>query len=158
LKVTLDELRERIDFLDKALLHIIIQRLALMPLVTQIKKVKNMPIHQEDREKRIYESLENFAKEHGLNDEFLKELYRIIIAESKKLENHLLNIDDKNYEAINGHENFDELLALFQEASSRLIEFNGFMKSIDETHNNKMRQETIFDLFVYLTNCELGES
>jgi chorismate mutase len=156
LKVTLDTIRERIDFLDKALLLMINQRLALMPLVTQIKKEQNIPIYQQGREKRIYENLEKFAKDHELEEEFLKELFRLIITECKNVENHLLNKEDKMFEGLHLQEEDALQVGLFKEALSKISEFNGLMESIEKNFRTSGKQATAFEWMVFLTEREIG--
>ena len=77
-------LRIRIDNLDKKLLQLLKKRFELTKEVGKIKKIKNLTIEDKKRENEI---IENKIKNSNLNSKFIKEFFKLIFKESKKLQN-----------------------------------------------------------------------
>ena len=82
----LDQIRKEIDKIDDAIKYLLLVRMACIPIVTKIKKENNMEFHQPGREKKMYEKLKKFAHETGISDNLLKDIYKIIIQESIRME------------------------------------------------------------------------
>ena len=82
----LEDLRKRIDELDCELLDVISRRLALMPMVADVKREQNAPVNQEDRERELMEGMRKMAQERGMSADFVERIMAEIIAESKRIQ------------------------------------------------------------------------
>ena len=151
---TIDELRQRIDFLDKALLNILIQRLAIIPLVTKIKKKQDLCVYQPNREKNIYKSLEYYSKQNGVDSEFLKAIFAIIINQSKQIEHALMKQDIKDYEVFDSNQDKEEVLDMFNASFSKILELNSFMECLGKWHEDNNQGE-FYDLLSTLTDRQM---
>ncbi len=86
----LEEIREHIDRLDTALLLLLAERQSLMPYVAEEKRKKNLPIAHPKREQEIIKEKTELGKKYGLRKEYLEKIYRIIIEESKYIQENIL--------------------------------------------------------------------
>jgi chorismate mutase len=83
----LEEVRCKIDKLDKEILNLIEERFELVKEVARIKKLKKLPIRDLKREEEVIRS--KFALTE-LSEEFVAKFYRLLIDESiKQEEDHL---------------------------------------------------------------------
>lgn len=85
--MSIDEIRKKIDELDTELVKILAKRIELIKKVSDIKKKKNIPIHDPEREKEIIKEKKTIANELNLNPEFIEEIFEIILKESKNIQN-----------------------------------------------------------------------
>lgn len=79
----LKEIRESIDKIDKHILTLLDERFKLMPLVKDYKDKNNLPIDDPKREEQLLKRLKELAKEKNIDENFIADLYQLIIAESK---------------------------------------------------------------------------
>ena len=82
----LDTIRTHLDRLDESILLLLAERMSYMTLVAEYKKANNMPRFQPEREKAILEHKRALAKKHGLNPEFVEELFKRIIAHAHTIQ------------------------------------------------------------------------
>ncbi len=82
----LEDLRKQIDELDCELLEVISRRLAIMPMVADVKREQNAPVNQEDRERELMANIRRKADEVGLDPDFVERIMTEIIAESKRIQ------------------------------------------------------------------------
>jgi len=81
----IDTLREEINRLDDELLKIFNQRADLALKIGEIKKERQLPVYDPDREKRIFQRMK--AMNPGpLEDEAIVRLFERVIDESRRLE------------------------------------------------------------------------
>ncbi len=83
--MTIDEIRIRIDELDRQLLKIFNERAALALQIGEIKKEKGLPVYDPSREKRIFEAMKA-ANPGPLDDDAIVRMYERVIDESRRLE------------------------------------------------------------------------
>ncbi|MDO4727724.1 MAG: bifunctional 3-deoxy-7-phosphoheptulonate synthase/chorismate mutase type II [Bacteroidota bacterium] len=79
---SLNLLRTQIDQLDQKLLEVLVQRMILSSKIGEIKKEKNVAILQEKRWSQILNNMIENAKQKGLNQDFVEELFKLIHQES----------------------------------------------------------------------------
>ncbi len=79
----LQELRKKIDALDKELLLNLEERFELVNDVARLKKNKGLPIRDKEREEDVIKSKYGLTE---LPEEFVAKLFRLIIDESIKQE------------------------------------------------------------------------
>ena len=91
----LDEIRKKIDKIDREIIDLVAQRYALMPYVAEYKKRNNIPIKDEDREKLIFNKLRQLAIEKQVNPLLIHEIYKMIIDESCIIQKRYLEAELK---------------------------------------------------------------
>ncbi|MCK5699007.1 MAG: chorismate mutase [Candidatus Aenigmarchaeota archaeon] len=82
----LEDLRKQIDELDCELLEVISRRLALMPMVADVKREQNASVNQEERERELMANMRKMAQEREMSPDFVERIMREIIAESKRIQ------------------------------------------------------------------------
>lgn len=87
---SLDNLRERIDALDRELARILAERSRLIPKVVEAKLEQNLPIFQPEREARQYEKFATIAAEFGIDPDLVRKIFELIIEQSKDVQNRIL--------------------------------------------------------------------
>ncbi len=92
----INNLRNRIDEIDKGILDLINSRLAITQKIGLIKKEIQGPILDADREKRIIERL-NRLNNGPLGPNSLNRIFNTIMTESKKLQNYKEPAPDKEF-------------------------------------------------------------
>jgi chorismate mutase len=81
----IDHIRKEIDRLDNELLRIFNERAALALQIGEIKKQKDLPVYDPDREKRIFDRMQA-ANPGPLEDNAIVRLFERVIDESRRLE------------------------------------------------------------------------
>lgn len=79
----IEECREELDRIDNEILRLLAKRIEMSKKIGQIKRVANLPIHQPDRENALLENIRNQAQELGLPEEYVLELYKQILDQSR---------------------------------------------------------------------------
>jgi chorismate mutase-like protein len=82
----LDELREKIDSLDKELLSVLAERMALIPQVAQYKKANNVPRFQPDRERIVIENRRAIAEKLSVSPDLAEKIMKLIIEDAHRIE------------------------------------------------------------------------
>ena len=83
--MTIDELRDKIDFIDEQLLELFNDRATLALKIGEIKKTKGLPVYDPTREKLIFQRM----KERNcgpLDNLAIVRLFERVIDESRSLE------------------------------------------------------------------------
>ena len=92
----LEELREKIDDLDRELLEILATRLRVISQIGEYKKDNNVAVLQLERWKEISETRPEWAKSMQLNADHILELYKIIHEESIRIQTEIMNKENVN--------------------------------------------------------------
>ena len=95
----LDLVREKLNMYDDAIKNLIALRMSLIPIVADIKIKNNLPLFQGKREDEIYNKIEKFSKENGVNPNLIKDIYKLIIADALRIEKDI--IEDSKSSSIN---------------------------------------------------------
>ncbi len=81
----LSDWRQRIDALNVDLLKLLNQRAECALAVATVKRAKNLPIHDPDRERQVLNVM--VAENKGpLSDESIRRIFSCIIEENRRLE------------------------------------------------------------------------
>ncbi len=83
---TLESYRKQIDAIDEELLTLLKKRLHIAEKIGMYKKENNIDVLDKSREHEIIEKLSNKAKEHGLPESLLKEIWRLLFEEAYRVE------------------------------------------------------------------------
>lgn len=113
----LDLVRKELNKYDDTIKILVALRMSLIPIVADIKIKNNLPLFQAKREAEIYNKIEKFALENGVNKELVKDIYKLIISDAMRIEekiskNEEESIINKNKEELNNDiikENFQRL-------------------------------------------------
>lgn len=82
----LGTLRERIDHLDRELVRIVAERLALCEEVAAVKERSGTAVIQPDRVREVVTSRRQFAIDAGVDPDFGEQLFRVLLAETHRIE------------------------------------------------------------------------
>jgi chorismate mutase len=84
--VTLESLRAQLDALDQVLLDTIRDRIRCCMRIAEVKRRNGVPMMQPDRIAIVQQRAASYAGEHGIDAEFLRHLYDLIIDETCRVE------------------------------------------------------------------------
>jgi chorismate mutase len=82
----LEELRKKINKIDNDLISLLFERTELSRKVAEYKKENNLEIYQPQREKEIIKEKRKLAEENNLDAEFIENLFKLIMENSKKIQ------------------------------------------------------------------------
>ncbi len=85
------QLRRHIDRIDIVIITALAERMSLMPDVADYKKKNDLSVFDEEREVEIMKKLKNIAKEQGLEESFVEEIFLSCFNESKRIQNDVIN-------------------------------------------------------------------
>ena len=95
----LDLVRKELNNYDNIIKNMINLRMSLIPIVADTKIKNNLPLFQGKREDEIYNNIEIFAKENGVDYDLVKNIYKLIIENALKIEANIS--EDENNSVIN---------------------------------------------------------
>lgn len=75
----LEEIRKRIDDVDRRLMSLLAERSSLVGEVVHYKRARHMPVVDRAREDRMLERIAGVAKEHGVDPRVAQQVLRTII-------------------------------------------------------------------------------
>ncbi|NJL13790.1 MAG: bifunctional 3-deoxy-7-phosphoheptulonate synthase/chorismate mutase type II [Microscillaceae bacterium] len=78
----LDDLRDKIDSVDRELIEILKNRMVLVEKACEYKRANNITIFQVDRWNEIFRTRSEWARKMHLNQDFVTEIYKLIHVES----------------------------------------------------------------------------
>ncbi len=115
----INELRSKIDEIDKAIIELLEKRMRLVDQISKIKKQRGMPIYDGEREREVVETRVKMAAERGLSEELAREVFSAILHHSKRVQASRL---ESTVIAIYGYGGMARVLAkLFSKAGYEVI-------------------------------------
>ena len=84
--MSLQKFRKDIEKINSQILRILAKRNNISKKVGKYKKKYGMKIVDKNKEKNIYEDINQKAEKLGLNPRFAKDVFKIVIKESKRLQ------------------------------------------------------------------------
>jgi len=85
-KAYLKKLRKQVDETDNKIIELLKKRFEISKKIGKYKKQNNLSIKNKKREKHLLEKNKNKAKRHNLKPKFVKKLFKLILKESKKIQ------------------------------------------------------------------------
>jgi len=82
----LEELRARLGDIDESLLDQLRQRIECCMQIARVKKAYGVPMMQPHRIGVAQDRAAQYGEEHGIDQEFLRRLYDVIIEETCRVE------------------------------------------------------------------------
>ncbi|WP_219910101.1 chorismate mutase family protein [Variovorax sp. WS11] len=92
-EIALQALREELDQIDMRLLRVVRDRLECCGRIGHHKRQHGVPMMQPARIGVVQQRAATFAQAHGVNADFLRSLYELIIAETCRLEDEIIGAD-----------------------------------------------------------------
>ena len=86
----LERLRAQLGEIDMALLEQLKLRLECCVEIAAVKKANGVPMMQPHRIDIVQERAARFAREHGIDPDFLRSLYALIIDETCRIEDRVI--------------------------------------------------------------------
>lgn len=83
---SLPDLRARIDELDRRLVQVLADRLAVCEEVARVKEVSDTPVIQPDRVRDVITSRRQWAIDIGVDPDFAEQVFRVLLAETHRIE------------------------------------------------------------------------
>ncbi len=80
----IDDLRRKIDLIDSNLVTLLNERVTIAKLIGNLKNKKNLALIQEEREKLVYEKVENHSK--IISKEDIRKIWKEIIEICRKIQ------------------------------------------------------------------------
>lgn len=87
----INQIRRHIDRIDTVIITALAERMSLIPEIGDYKKRHNIPIFDEKREVEIMKKLKRIAKEQGLDEGFVEEVFLSVFNEAKRIQNDIIN-------------------------------------------------------------------
>lgn len=87
----LDRYRAQLDNVDNEIIYLIKRRFQVTQKIAKYKKENNMEIYQPDREQEIFNILCSKAITMKLDENFIQDLFGLIIDESKKQQEKIIS-------------------------------------------------------------------
>ncbi len=143
--MNLEQVRRELDKYDNIIKTMVVLRMSLIPLVADNKIKNNLPIYQGKREEQIYNNIQTFSEENGVNSNLLKEIYQLMIANAIKIEEQMVYDDSstilnkgKDLKQIEKIKNkFNELDSILADKIPSIIEE---IKEISKENNLNLAQ------------------
>ncbi|MBI5594667.1 MAG: chorismate mutase [Elusimicrobia bacterium] len=84
----LSAIRRGIDAVDNALVRLLARRRALSVRLARVKRAVDLPIYDRVRERALFGRVKAWGVRHGLDEEFVEVLFRLIVMNSKEVQYH----------------------------------------------------------------------
>ncbi len=81
--MTLDELRDEIEDLDREIVEHIAQRTYVAETIAEVKREQGLPTTDESQEQRVMERAGENAARFGVDDNLVKAMFRLLIELNK---------------------------------------------------------------------------
>ncbi len=92
----LENLRRRIAEIDEKIISNISQRMALSASIGKIKAGNGLPIEDLDVEKEVIQRATRLATKAGLDEEFARSIFNLIIKQSKDTQRRQLSAENSD--------------------------------------------------------------
>ncbi len=87
---SLETLREEINRIDENIITLLSKRMEVAKSIAALKKVKGISVEDRDREKTIFLKLEREARRNNISEEFVSEVFGLIVSHSKLIQSKIL--------------------------------------------------------------------
>ena len=89
--MNLNEVRRRINYVDKEIIDLIARRLDLVPAIIEYKKKQSLKIYQPEREAELFTKYSELANYYHINPELIQKIFDLIIQEMRKKQDDLIS-------------------------------------------------------------------
>jgi len=88
---SLEKFRQELDTIDAQLLAALGKRFQVIRQVAEFKKQQSIPMMQPARVKAVQQSRQELGRQHGLDSDFVSQLYTLIIQEACRVEDEIID-------------------------------------------------------------------
>lgn len=85
----IEDLRKQVDKIDIELVHLLVKRMELSAEIGRQKKAGGEAVMQMTRETVVLDKVKLLADTLGLSEDFVTNLYKVILQESRRVQEHL---------------------------------------------------------------------
>ncbi len=78
--------RKTIDKIDRKIVKFLAKRLEIVKKIGAYKRIKKLPVFNKQRESEVLSKVKIASRKHKTDDRFVKEVFKAVISESKRLE------------------------------------------------------------------------
>ena len=82
----MQQLRKKIDEIDKKIIALVAKRQKLIFQIAELKRMKKLSVHDKKREAEVFGKIEDLALKHDLSLPFISDLYDVIFRESRRIQ------------------------------------------------------------------------
>ena len=86
MNLDLKDYREQIDKIDREIVLLLARRFEIVGKISDYKKKNNLQVLDKKREKVILEEKLNLAQKNNLDEEFIVDIFKKIMEQSKKIQ------------------------------------------------------------------------
>ncbi|KYC46385.1 MAG: chorismate mutase [Candidatus Methanofastidiosum methylothiophilum] len=87
---SLETLREDINKIDENIIELLSRRMEVAKEIAILKKNRGIQVEDKERESQVFLKIQREARDNLLDQDFVSELFGIIISHSKKIQNKLV--------------------------------------------------------------------
>lgn len=87
---SLETLREEINRIDENIITLLSKRMEVAKSIAALKKAKGISVEDRDREKILFIKLEREARRNNISEEFVSEVFGLIVSHSKLIQSKIL--------------------------------------------------------------------
>ncbi len=84
---TIEDLRAEIDRINRGIVELLAKRMEVAGKIAEYKKARGLPVHVPEREKAVIENAKRLAKENGLDEKMIEDVFLKIIEHTRNSEN-----------------------------------------------------------------------
>lgn len=92
--MTLDELRDEIESIDRELVQLIAQRTYVAETIARVKDEKELPTTDEQQEQRVMDRAGENARQFDVDENLVKAIFRLLIELNKVEQRKLTESND----------------------------------------------------------------
>lgn len=82
----LDKLRKKIDQVDRKIIDLVGQRLAVVKKISEIKKKDKIPVTDKKRETEVMAKIRSYSASNNISVQLAESIFRLIIKENKRVQ------------------------------------------------------------------------
>ncbi|MEH2214565.1 chorismate mutase [Nostoc sp.] len=93
----LEGFRQEIDAVDSQIIEALAKRFEICKRVAEFKKQQGIPMMQPERVEAVKQRRRELAMQHGLDGAFMVELYSLIIQETCRMEDEIIEAQPQHH-------------------------------------------------------------
>ncbi len=87
---SIETLRDEINRIDESIIKLLSARMEVAKRIAALKKNKGIQVEDKARESQLFLKIQREAKENLIDEDFVSEIFGLIVSHSKKVQNKLL--------------------------------------------------------------------
>ncbi|HNZ87995.1 MAG TPA: chorismate mutase [Methanofastidiosum sp.] len=87
---SIETLRDEINRIDESIIKLLSARMEVAKKIAALKKNMGIQVEDKARESQLFLKIQREAKENLIDEDFVSEIFGLIVSHSKKVQNKLL--------------------------------------------------------------------